>query len=53
VRVRVGPVVIGNLSPGKIRTHTKEEVSGLYTVSGLARPTPGALRRSSRDRTSK
>jgi 23S rRNA pseudouridine2605 synthase len=53
VRVRVGPVVIGNLSPGKIRTHTKEEVSGLYTVSGLARATPGAHRRSSRDRASK
>jgi pseudouridine synthase len=53
VRVRVGPVAMGGVAPGSVRPLTQDEVSGLYTVSGLAKAAPGPRRRSSRERTSR
>lgn len=53
VRVRVGPVVMGGVAPGSIRPLTEDEISRLYTVSGLTRAAPGPTRRSSRDRASR
>ena len=53
VRVRIGPVSLGPLGPGRIRPLTNDEVAGLYRTTGLARATVGAHHRSSRDRSSK
>lgn len=43
VRVRIGPVGMGGLRPGQVRSLTPEEVARLYRVSGLdrAEPRPG------------
>lgn len=35
VRVRVGPVLLGELRPGKVRTLRREEVGALYAEVGL------------------
>jgi 23S rRNA pseudouridine2605 synthase len=40
VRVRVGPVQLGPLKPGKTRALTAEEVAGLYRATGLTRARP-------------
>jgi 23S rRNA pseudouridine2605 synthase len=37
VRVRVGPVRLGRLSPGDVRPLTPEEVAALYRQTGLTR----------------
>jgi 23S rRNA pseudouridine2605 synthase len=37
VRVRVGPVVLGDLRPGASRPLTLEEITGLYAATGLDR----------------
>jgi 23S rRNA pseudouridine2605 synthase len=42
VRVRVGPVRMGGLSPGRVRPLSGEEVAALYRVSQLDRAAPGA-----------
>ena len=43
VRVRVGPVRVGDLSPGRWRPLTSSEVRELYRLTGLqqAEPRPG------------
>jgi len=53
VRVRVGPVEMSGIAPGRARPLTQDEISGLYRVSGLARAAPGPRRRSSRERGSR
>jgi 23S rRNA pseudouridine2605 synthase len=59
LRVRVGPVRLGRLGPGKARPLTQEEVGALYRATGLAKakvgkgPAEGGVapgRRSSRGR---
>jgi pseudouridine synthase len=45
VRVRVGPVQLGALKPGKTRPLTPEEVTGLYRVTGLNRAQAGSRTR--------
>jgi 23S rRNA pseudouridine2605 synthase len=40
VRVRVGPVKLGRLPPGKIRPLTRDEVAGLYRTAGLTSASP-------------
>ncbi len=47
VRVRIGPVLVRTLDPGEVRALTKEEVAGLYQVTGLSRAAPRRLKRSS------
>jgi pseudouridine synthase len=46
VRVSIGPVGIGRLKPGLVRSLTPDEVMGLYRVSGLDRAVPGSPQRS-------
>ena len=41
VRVRIGPVRLGSLPPGRTRTLTAQEVSELYRESRLSRARPG------------
>lgn len=53
VRVRVGPVRMADLPPGNVRALTQEEVSGLYSVSGLTNAQPRAKRSYSRDKASR
>jgi 23S rRNA pseudouridine2605 synthase len=45
VRVRIGEVQVTGLEPGELRPLTQEEITGLYTVSGLTRAEPGPPRR--------
>jgi 23S rRNA pseudouridine2605 synthase len=40
VRVRVGPVRLGRLAPGKVRPLTRDEVAALYRSAGLALASP-------------
>jgi 23S rRNA pseudouridine2605 synthase len=40
VRVRVGPVRLGSLAPGKVRPLDGAEVAELYRASGLDRASP-------------
>jgi 23S rRNA pseudouridine2605 synthase len=40
VRVRVGPVRLGRLAPGKIRPLSRDEVAGLYRTAGLTLASP-------------
>jgi 23S rRNA pseudouridine2605 synthase len=40
VRVRVGPVRLGRLPPGKVRPLTRDEVAGLYRTAGLTSASP-------------
>jgi 23S rRNA pseudouridine2605 synthase len=40
VRVRIGPVRLGSLSPGAVRPLTTEEISDLYRATGLDRAAP-------------
>jgi 23S rRNA pseudouridine2605 synthase len=44
VRVRIGPVLLGQLPPGGIRSLAPEEVMALYRVTGLERARVGAHR---------
>lgn len=49
VRVRIGPVRMGGLRPGQLRSLTPKEVARLYSVSGLATAAPSSpARRSGR-----
>jgi 23S rRNA pseudouridine2605 synthase len=41
VRVRVGPIRLGQLAPGKVRPLTVEEVRDLYRATGLDRASSG------------
>ena len=41
-RVRIGPLPLGDISPGKFRPLTGAEVRGLYRTVGLADPAPAA-----------
>jgi 23S rRNA pseudouridine2605 synthase len=43
VRVRFGPVRLGDLAPGVTRPLTREEVTALYRSAGLSRATPGGV----------
>jgi len=49
VRVRVGPVAMGRIAPGRVRPLTQDEISELYRVSGLTKAVLGPTRRSSRE----
>jgi 23S rRNA pseudouridine2605 synthase len=40
VRVRVGPVRLGRLAPGKVRPLSREEVTALYRTAGLTLASP-------------
>jgi hypothetical protein len=40
VRVRQGPVRLGRLGPGQIRSLTRTEVDALYRLTGLDRAAP-------------
>jgi pseudouridine synthase len=40
VRVRVGPVKLGRLPPGKVRPLTRDEVMALYRTAGLTSASP-------------
>jgi 23S rRNA pseudouridine2605 synthase len=48
LRVRIGPVVLSGLRPGKLRPLTQEEIAGLYRVSGLTTAAPRPTQSSSR-----
>jgi pseudouridine synthase len=52
VRVRVGPVRLGDLPPGRVRPLLPDEVAGLYRETGLerARPRPTVKRRGPKPR---
>jgi 23S rRNA pseudouridine2605 synthase len=52
LRVRVGPVGLRGLRPGRTRPLTQEEVAELYRVSGLTSAEPSRSRTSSRGRSS-
>jgi 23S rRNA pseudouridine2605 synthase len=52
VRVRIGPVLVGSLRPGKRRPLSQGEIAELYRVSGLAEAAPGRIPRSSAGHTS-
>lgn len=41
-RVRIGPLPLGDISPGKFRPLTSAEVRGLYTAVGLTGPASAA-----------
>ena len=41
-RVRIGPLPLGDIGPGKFRPLSSAEVSGLYTAVGLAGPASAA-----------
>jgi 23S rRNA pseudouridine2605 synthase len=40
VRVRLGPIRLGRLAPGRVRSLTRTEVDALYRLTGLDRATP-------------
>jgi len=53
VRVRIGPVGIGGLRPGQVRSLSADEVAGLYRVSALESAVPRPARGSGRTLTSR
>jgi 23S rRNA pseudouridine2605 synthase len=53
VRVRIGPVRIGRLRPGHVRSLTADEIAGLYRVSDLDRAVPRPGQRSGQPRSSR